>query len=112
MEGYKKLSSYVLAVVICDLTVKFCERFIDQRSRTVDQMVQAASSGKQNIAEGYTVESLESYLKLLGVADGSIKELACDYEDFLRQHELITWSKDDPRVRALKEKFVQEGGFP
>jgi hypothetical protein len=56
--------------------------------------VLAARSGKQNIA------------------DGSIKELACDYEDFLRQHELITWSKDDPRVRALKEKFVQEGGFP
>ena len=66
-------------------------------------MEQAARSGKQNIAEGYSVESLESYIKLCGVALGSIKELAADYEDFLRQKNLQTWSKDDLRVRAFRE---------
>jgi four helix bundle suffix protein len=65
-------------------------------------MEQAARSGKQNIAEGYTMQSLESYIKLVGVAEGSIKELAADYEDFLRQEKLVTWSKDDGRVRVFR----------
>ena len=102
MEGFKNLSSYVLATVIFDLTVHFCRKFVDQRSRTVDQMTQAARSGKQNIAEGYTMQSLESYIKLLGVADGSIKELAADYEDFLRQRNITTWGKDDLRIRKFR----------
>ncbi len=95
MEGYKNLNCYVLATVIYDLTVQFCKRFIPPYSRTNDQMEQAARSGKQNIAEGYTMQSLEGYIKLLGVADGSIKELAADYEDFLRQKGFSTWRKDD-----------------
>lgn len=103
MEGYKYLSSYTLAVVIHDLTVTFCQRYIDPKSRTTDQMIQAARSGKQNIAEGYSVQSLESYIKLLGVAEGSIRELTTDYEDYLRQHQLPTWAKDDPRVRVFRE---------
>jgi len=102
MEGYKYLSSYILATVIQDLTVKFCQRYIDPKSRTTDQMIQAARSGKQNIAEGYSVQSLESYIKLLGVAEGSLRELAIDYEDYLRQHQLPTWSKDDPRVKVFR----------
>lgn len=102
MEGYKNLASYILATVIYDLTVKFCQKFIDPKSRTKDQMEQAARSGKQNIAEGYTFQSLEGYIKLAGVAEGSIKELAADYEDFLRQKELAIWSKDDPRVRVFR----------
>jgi len=65
-------------------------------------MEQAGRSGKQNIAEGYTMQSLESYIKLLGVAEGSIKELAADYEDFLRQRKLTIWGKDDPRVRVFR----------
>ncbi len=73
------------------------------KSRTTDQMTQAARSGKQNIAEGYSVQSLESYIKLLGVAEGSIRELAVDYEDYLRQHQLPTWGKDDRRVRVFRE---------
>lgn len=102
MEGYKNLTTYILTTVIQDLTVKFCKRFLDRRSRTVDQMEQAGRSGKQNIAEGYTMQSLEGYIKLLGVAEGSIKELASDYEDFLRQRNLSIWSKDDPRVRRFR----------
>ncbi len=66
-------------------------------------MIQAARSGKQNIAEGYSVQSLESYIKLLGVAEGSMRELAIDYEDYLRQHQLPTWTKDDPRVRVFRD---------
>lgn len=68
MEGYKRLASFILATVICDLTVDFINRWISSKSRTRDQMEQAARSGKQNIAEGYTVQSLESYIKLCGVA--------------------------------------------
>lgn len=65
-------------------------------------MEQAGRSGKQNIAEGYTMQSLEGYIKLLGVAEGSIKELAADYEDFLRQRKSAIWGKDDPRVRVFR----------
>lgn len=102
MEGFKKLSSYVLATVICDLNKQFIDRYISRNSRTYDQMEQAARSGKQNIAEGYTMESLETYIRLVGVADGSIKELGADYEDFLRQKNLATWPKDDPKVRVFR----------
>lgn len=102
MEGFKNLSSYILATVIYDLTFEFCHRFIDPKSRTKDQMEQATRSGKQNIAEGYTMQSLEGYIKLLGVAHGSIKELTVDYEDFLRQRKLLTWSKEDPKIRVFR----------
>lgn len=98
MEGYKKLASFILATVIFDLTVQFVKRWINPHSRTVDQMEQGARSGKQNIAEGYTMQSLESYIKLAGVAHGSFKELGSDYEDFLRQRNLQIWDKSDPRV--------------
>lgn len=64
MEGYKRLASYILATVICDLNVQFIRKWIPPKSRTCDQMEQAGRSGKQNIAEGYTMESLEEYMKL------------------------------------------------
>lgn len=102
MEGYKNLTTFIFATVIYDLTAQFCNRFIDRKSRTHDQMVQAARSGKQNIAEGYTMQSLESYIKLMGVSDGSIKELCSDYEDFLRQRRLSIWPKDSEKVRAFR----------
>lgn len=102
MEGYKHLSTYILATVIHDLTVEFVKKWVRVTSRTVDQMEQAARSGKQNIAEGYTMQSLESYIKLCGVAEGSIKELAADFEDFLRQNKLAIWEKEDPRVRVFR----------
>ncbi|MBI4099974.1 four helix bundle protein [Candidatus Microgenomates bacterium] len=103
MESYKKLATYVLATVIFDLTVEFCRRWIDPKSRTTDQMTQAARSGKQNIAEGASVQSLESYIKLLGVTEGSQRELASDYEDFLRQRGLPIWDKEDARVRRVRQ---------
>lgn len=103
MEGYKNLSSYILATIIHDLSVEFVRRWINPRSRTTDQMQQAARSGKQNIAEGYTMQSLEAYIKLLGVANGSFKELAADFEDFLRQNKYELWDKDDIRVRVFRD---------
>lgn len=100
--GYKYLVTYQLAVVIFDLTVEFCDLYIDTRSRTHDQMVQAGRSGKQNIAEGYLERSLKSYIKLLGVALASIGELLEDYQDFLRQRGLPQWNKEDPKVREMR----------
>jgi len=73
--GYEYLSAYQLGKVIQDLTVIFCDRFISKKSRTHDQMIQAARSNSQNVAEGYTAESLKSYIFLTGVAHGSNEEL-------------------------------------
>lgn len=73
--------------------------------RQRDQVTQAARSGKQNIVEGYSVESLESYIKLLGVARGSIFELLEDYNDFLRQNNLRIWNKNEPKMRELRPQF-------
>lgn len=104
--GYRNLKSYQMAEIIADATVAFCKRFLDPRSRTNDQMVQAARSGKQNIAEGSATSgtSKKTELKLVGVARASLEELLLDYRDFLRQHDLPLWAKDDPcakEVRAL-----------
>ncbi|MBI3385077.1 four helix bundle protein [Candidatus Gottesmanbacteria bacterium] len=99
--GYKYLTTYILATVIYDLTVKFCAHFIASY-RQKEQMTQAARSDKSNIAEGYTFQSTEGYLKLLGTACGSAQELVEDFEDFLRQRKLQIWSKDDPRVRNFR----------
>ena len=101
--GYEKLVVYWLATTIYDLTVVFCDRFIDKRSRTHDQMVQAARSGKQNIVEGNIGESLETNLKLTGVARNSFAELLEDYRDFLRQKDLNVWDKNDSRVLAIRQ---------
>lgn len=85
--GYRSLKSYQTAEIVYDATVVFCNRFIDKRSRTHDQMVQAARSGKQNIAEGSMASgtSKKTELKLIGVARASLEELLLDYQDFLRQ---------------------------
>ncbi len=101
-EGYKQLNSYILVTVIYDLTQEFLRRWINPRSRNWDQMDQAARSGKQNIAEGYTQQSLEGYIKLLGVAEGSLKELLTDFEDYLRTNKLKTLNKDDPKIREFR----------
>ncbi len=80
--------------------------------RQRDQMNQAARSGKQNIVEGSQVESLESYIKLLGVAKGSLFELLEDFQDFLRQHNLKLWAKNEPRMRELRDLRVVENPQP
>lgn len=108
MGGYKNLLVYRLAVTIYDFTVLFCDRWIDKKSRTYDQMIQAARSGKQNIVEGSKELSSSSDLMLGSVSRSSYAELAEDFEDFLRQRGLPIWKKDDPRVlriRAFRESI-------
>ena len=102
--GYRKLVSYQMAEIVYDATIKFCERFIDKRSRTFDQMVQAARSGKQNIAEGSMASgtSKKIELKLIGIARASLEELLQDYEDFLRQNNLKLWHKNDERAIKIR----------
>jgi four helix bundle suffix protein len=101
--GYRKLKSFQVAQLVYDLTARFCDRYIEKRSRTHDQMVQAARSGVQNIAEGSEVSgtSRKMELKLTQVARASLEELRLDYEDFLRQRQLQLWSRNDPRREAL-----------
>ena len=102
--GYENLLVYQQAVVISDLTVVFCERFLGEFKyrRTVEQMVQAARSGKQNIVEGSLEKSMEGNIKLTGIARASYGELLEDYKDFLRQRGLALWSKDDSRVLKIR----------
>ena len=94
--GYKNLLSYQKAEIVYDATVYFCDRFIDRRSRTHDQMVQAARSGKQNIIEGSMASgtSKETEIKLTNVARASLEELLADYCDYLRTRGLRLWEKD------------------
>jgi len=101
--GYRNLKSFQVAQLVYDVTVRFCNRYIDTRSRTHDQMVQAARSGVQNIAEGSQASgtSKKMELKLTNVARASLEELRLDYEDFLRQRELPLWERNDPRRQHL-----------
>ena len=103
--GYRTLRSFQTATVIYDATVAFCSRFIDKRSRTVDQMVQAARSGRQNIAEGSraSATSSQTELRLVNVARASLDELLLDYEDFLRQADKHQWLKDDAEAKAVRK---------
>ena len=102
--GYETLQSYQMSVLVYDATVKFCDRFIDRKSRTHDQMVQAARSGNKNIAEGSQVSgtSKKMELKLVGVARGSLEELLGDYKDFLRHRNLAEWGKDHPMAHMVR----------
>ncbi|MBI5585648.1 MAG: four helix bundle protein, partial [Deltaproteobacteria bacterium] len=103
--GYRRLRSFQTATVIYDATVSFCARFLDGRSRTVDQMVQAGRSGRQNIAEGSraSAASTQTELRLVNVARASLDELLLDYEDFLRQRGLRQWAKDSREARTIRE---------
>jgi four helix bundle suffix protein len=104
--GYRKLKSFQVAQLAYDVTVRFCDRYIDKRSRTHDQMVQAARSGVQNIAEGSQASgtSKKFELKLTSVARASLEELKLDYEDFLRQRGLTEWTRDDTRRASLIDR--------
>lgn len=101
--GYRYLKSFQVAQLAHDVTVRFTERYISKFSRTCDQMVQAARSGVQNIAEGSQASgtSKKTELKLTNVARASLEELRLDYEDYLRQHGLPLWERADPRRAAL-----------
>ena len=108
--GYKKLLSYQMAEIVYDLTVLFCKSYMSNSSnmsyrRTVDQMIQAARSGKQNIAEGSMASgtSKKTELKLIGVARASLEELLVDYQDFLRTNKLNLWQKEDTKAKSVRQ---------
>ena len=103
--GYRELKSFQQAELVYDGTVKFCDRLIDRRSRTHDQRVQAARSGRQNIAERSQASgtSKKFELKLVGVARASLEELWLDYEDCLRQRGLKLWDKNNPTAVVVRK---------
>ena len=100
-----------MSEIVYDATIVFCDRFIDRRSRTHDQMVQAARSGKQNIAEGSMASgtSKKTELKLIGVARASLEELLLDYQDFLRQRGLPLWEKSILKLKSQKARLRKIG---
>ena len=109
--GYEKLRSYKVAEAVYDATVVFCDRFIDKRSRTHDQMVQAARSGVRNISEGSgaVATSRKTEMKLTNVARASLNdELLKDYKSFLIQRGLRVWHKDSPEARAMRERLKHD----
>ena len=108
--GYRDTASFQTATLIYDATVWFCEKFLDPRSRTVDQMVQAARSGRQNIAEGSraSATSSQTELRLINVARASLEELLLDYEDFLRHRRLPAWTLDCPEASAVRRTFRKD----
>jgi four helix bundle suffix protein len=103
--GYRNLITYQKAEIIYDATISFTSRFLKKYDRTVDQMVQAARSGKQNIAEASmaSATSKEMEIKLTNVARSSLEELKLDYEDYLRTHKYELWGKDHRLVARLRE---------
>jgi len=105
--GFRKLRSFQCAQAIYDGTVIFCDKFIDKKSRTHDQMVQAARSGVQNIAEGSlaSATSKKTELKLTGVARASLGELLLDFEDYLRQRKLLQWDKNAPAALEVRMRW-------
>jgi len=105
--GYRKLRSFQTAQTVYDATVIFCDRFLEKNFRTRDQMIQAARSGVQNIAEGSmaSATSKKTELKLTGVARASLEELLLDYQDFLRQRGLHLWTKDSPEAMAVRNFY-------
>lgn len=117
LPKHKYLLTYRYSEIIHDLTIEFCKRFLSYlgnvgnlreipQRRTIDQMVQAARSGKQNIVEGVgqSRTSKKGEIKLLGVAEASFEELITDYEDFLRQRHLPIWPKTHPRIQAFRKR--------
>ncbi len=109
--GYKHLRSYKVAQAVYDATVVFCDRFVDKRSRTHDQMVQAARSGVRNISEGSgaAATSRKSEMLLTNVARASLSdELLRDFESFLVQRKLRVWSKDAPEALTMRERLKHD----
>lgn len=109
--GYEKLRSYKVAEAVYDATVVFCDRFVDKRSRTHDQMVQAARSGVRNISEGSgaSATSRKSEMLLTNVARASLSdELLKDYKSFLTQRGLRVWQKDSPEALAMRERLKHD----
>jgi four helix bundle suffix protein len=102
---YKELRSYQKAEVAYDITYRFCQKFLKKGDRTIDQMVQAARSGKQNIVEGVRASggSKEMEIKLLNVARASLEELLADYEDYLRVRDFPIWKKESKEAQYVRK---------
>jgi four helix bundle suffix protein len=102
--NYQELLSYQKSEVVYDLTFRFCKRFLSKSDRTIDQMVQAARSGKQNIVEGSKASgtSKEMEIKLTNVARASLEELLEDYRDFLRVRDFTIWDKDSKEAKYVR----------
>ena len=102
--GFRKLKTFHIAQLIYDLTVRFCDLYIERRSRTHDQMVQAARSAPQNIAEGSQASgtSKKTELKLTGVAQATLTELRIDYQDFLRHRDRTPWPPEHPALQRFR----------
>lgn len=110
--GYQNLLSYQKSVLVYDGTFHFCNAFINPYSRTHDQMVQAARSGKQNIVEGSmaSAASKETEFKLTNVARASLEELLEDYRDYLRVNRLRLWAKDNVEALTIRQLGAQNNG--
>ena len=106
---YRDLICYRKAEVIYDITYHFCHKYLQVGDRTIDQMIQAARSGKQNIVEGKaaSLTSYETHLKLLNVARASFQELLVDFEDYLRTRKLRIWEADSAKVKAMRELGIK-----
>src|SRR5438309_3692401 len=102
--NYQELLSYQKAEIVYDLTYRFCQRFLKRGDRTIDQMVQAARSGKQNILEGSKASrtSKETEIKLTNVGRASLEELLVDYRDFLRVRDLRLWDKNSKEASFVR----------
>ena len=102
---YQDLESYKNSVIIYAATQYFCQHYLSRGDRTIDQMTQAARSGKQNIVEGCMASgaSTETEIKLISVARASLEELLEDYKDYLRTHNLLLWNKDDIRTIQVRQ---------
>jgi four helix bundle suffix protein len=109
--NYRELKSYQKAEIIYDLTHVFCARFLKRGDRTIDQMIQAARSGKQNIVEGSKASgtSKETELKLMNVARASLEELLVDYQDFLRVRRAPKWTKDSKEAKFVRRLGSKAG---
>src|SRR5437868_997116 len=103
--GYESLLSYQKAEIVYDATVRFCERYVDRRDRSYDQMVQAARSAKQNIIECSmaSATSKEMEIKLTNAARASLEELLADYRDFLLLRGIPEWDTSNPHIKRLRE---------
>lgn len=103
--NYKKLISYQKSQTVFDITYYFCHNFLSKGDRTIDQMIQAARSGKQNIVEGSSASSVskETEIKLTSVAKASLHELLIDYEDFLRTRNHRQWETNSIELIKMRE---------
>ncbi len=112
--GYRHTASFQTATLIYDATYWFCEKFLEPHSRLVDQMVQAARSGRQNIAEASRAagSSSQTELRLLNVARASLEELLLDFEDYLRHRHLPQWAPDSPEAQAVRSVPARAKGDP